>query len=81
MTTLGITVAGKGGTGKTVIAAVLARYFGQDGRSVLAVDCDSNPMLAISLGVPVAQLAEPTPIPTDFWMAVERPGEGRAAIL
>lgn len=81
LTTLGITVAGKGGTGKTVIAAVLARFFGRDGRSVLAVDCDSNPMLAISLGVPVARLAEPSPIPTDFWMAVERPGEGRAAIL
>lgn len=81
MTTLGITVAGKGGTGKTVIAAVLARLFGRDGRSVLAVDCDSNPMLAISLGVPVAKLSEPTPIPTDFWMTVERPGTGRAAIL
>lgn len=81
MTTLGITVAGKGGTGKTVIAAVLARLLGRDGRSVLAVDCDSNPMLAISLGVPVTRLTEPAPIPTDFWMAVERPGEGRAAIL
>jgi len=81
MTALGITVAGKGGTGKTVIAAVLARLLSRDGRTVLAVDCDSNPMLAISLGVPLSRLADPVPIPTDFWMAVERPGEGRAAIL
>lgn len=81
MAPLGITVAGKGGTGKTVIAAALARYLGREGRRVLAVDCDSNPMLAISLGVPLARLGEPVPIPTDFWRAVERIGEGRAAVL
>lgn len=81
MATVGITVAGKGGTGKTVIAAALARFLGREGRSVLAVDCDSNPMLAISLGVPLERLAEPVPIPTDFWTAVERIGVGRTAIL
>lgn len=81
MAPLRITVAGKGGTGKTVVAAVLARALARQGRSVLAVDTDDNPMLAISLGVPISRLGEPQPIPTDFWRAVERPGEGRAAIL
>lgn len=81
MATLQITVAGKGGTGKTVIAAAVARYLGRQGRSVLAVDCDSNPMLAISLGVPLRELGEQVPIPTDFWQAVERLGEGRVVIL
>lgn len=81
MAPLRITVAGKGGTGKTVVAATLARCLGREGRRVLAVDCDSNPMLAISLGVPVERLSQPVPIPTDFWLAVERPGEGRSAIL
>jgi CO dehydrogenase maturation factor len=79
--TLRISIAGKGGTGKTVIAAALARFLGRAGRSVLAVDCDSNPMLAISLGVPVARLTKPMAIPTDFWLEVERLGEGRVALL
>ena len=81
MAPLRITVAGKGGTGKTVIAGTLARAFGRAGRKVLAVDLDSNPMLAISLGVPLDRLAATVPIPTDFWQAVERIGVGKVAIL
>jgi CO dehydrogenase maturation factor len=46
-----IAVAGKGGTGKTTIAGMLGRLFGRRGRSVLALDADSNPNLAISLGL------------------------------
>lgn len=81
MSTLRITVAGKGGTGKTVVSASLARFFGREGHRVLAVDGDSNPVLAVSLGVPLERIAERTPIPTDFWVAVERLGEGRVAVL
>ncbi|HET9052483.1 MAG TPA: cellulose synthase operon protein YhjQ/BcsQ [Candidatus Dormibacteraeota bacterium] len=81
MAPLCITVAGKGGTGKTVIAGTLARVMGRAGRRVLAVDLDSNPMLAISLGVPLARLDDLVPIPTDFWQAVERIGVGRVAVL
>lgn len=81
MSTLRITVAGKGGTGKTVVSASLARFFGREGHRVLAVDGDSNPVLAVSLGVPMEQIANRTPIPNDFWVAVERLGEGRAAVL
>lgn len=47
-----IAVAGKGGSGKTTIAATLARLLARRGRSVLAVDGDSNPNLASSLGIP-----------------------------
>ncbi|MEO6121468.1 MAG: AAA family ATPase [Acidimicrobiales bacterium] len=46
-----IAVAGKGGSGKTTVAGVLARVFADDGREVLAVDADSNPNLGISLGI------------------------------
>jgi CO dehydrogenase maturation factor len=81
MAALRITVAGKGGVGKTVISAVLARQLAQRGHRVLAVDCDDNPMLAISLGADTAAVAARPPIPTDFWTAVERAGEGRAAVL
>ncbi|MGH7687501.1 MAG: AAA family ATPase [Candidatus Dormibacteria bacterium] len=81
MSTLRVTVAGKGGVGKTVVSASLARFFGREGHRVLAVDGDSNPVLGISLGVPLERIAEREPIPTDFWVAVERLGEGRVAVL
>ena len=47
-----IAVAGKGGSGKTTIAATLARLFARKGRRVNAVDDDPNPNLAVALGVP-----------------------------
>ncbi|MBA3525269.1 MAG: AAA family ATPase [Geodermatophilaceae bacterium] len=46
-----IAVVGKGGSGKTTTAAVLARTFARAGHSTLALDCDSNPNLGISLGI------------------------------
>jgi len=46
-----IAVVGKGGSGKTTTSAVLARTFARAGRTTLALDCDSNPNLGISLGV------------------------------
>lgn len=44
-------VVGKGGAGKTAVAALLARAYAQEGRRVLAVDTDSNPNLALNLGL------------------------------
>ncbi len=46
-----IAVVGKGGSGKTTTSAILARTLARDGHSVLALDCDSNPNLGISLGL------------------------------
>lgn len=46
-----IAIAGKGGSGKTTIAGTLARILARDGRSVLAVDADTNPNLAATLGI------------------------------
>ncbi len=49
-----IALAGKGGTGKTTIAALTVRYLIERKRgSVLAVDADSNSCLNEALGVPV----------------------------
>lgn len=50
-----IAVVGKGGSGKTTTAAVLARTIARTGRQVLALDCDSNPNLGISLGIGAAE--------------------------
>ncbi|HWH30834.1 MAG TPA: AAA family ATPase [Mycobacteriales bacterium] len=46
-----VAVVGKGGSGKTTTAAVLARTAARAGHPTLALDCDSNPNLGISLGL------------------------------
>ena len=46
-----LAVVGKGGSGKTTTAAVIARTLARHGQSVVALDCDTNPNLGISLGV------------------------------
>ena len=46
-----IAVVGKGGSGKTTTSGVLARTFARHGHSVVALDCDTNPNLGISLGI------------------------------
>ena len=50
---LGVRVAiiGKGGAGKTMICATLARQLARQGRKVLAVDLDTSPGLSMSLGL------------------------------
>ena len=58
-----LAIAGKGGTGKTTIAGTLARVLAQSGRSVLAVDADSNPNLSTVLGVPAARAQEMIGLP------------------
>lgn len=46
-----IAVVGKGGSGKTTTSAVVARALGRRGIRVVALDCDTNPNLGLSLGV------------------------------
>jgi CO dehydrogenase maturation factor len=46
-----VAVAGKGGSGKTTISGTLARLLAQSGRQVIAVDADTNPNLAATLGL------------------------------
>ncbi len=47
-----IAVSGKGGVGKTTLAALLAQVYADKGRDVLAVDADPSPCLAGALGFP-----------------------------
>lgn len=58
-----IAIAGKGGTGKTTIAGTLARLIARRGRAVWAIDADSNPNLALTLGVPRDRSAGLAPMP------------------
>ncbi len=47
-----LAVAGKGGSGKTSISGTMARALARRGHRVLAIDGDSNPNLALTLGIP-----------------------------
>lgn len=57
-----IGVSGKGGSGKTTVAAVLARLLARDGNRVVAVDCDSDPNLAVGLGISEVEAAGMRPL-------------------
>ncbi len=55
--TITIAVAGKGGTGKTTLAALLVRYLirHRPGKKVLAIDADPSSNLHLVLGLPLTQ--------------------------
>jgi CO dehydrogenase maturation factor len=67
-----IAISGKGGVGKTTLAAVLAYLFKEDGRKVLAVDADPDANLAGALGF--RDLSGLTPISEMKELVAERTG-------
>jgi CO dehydrogenase maturation factor len=54
-----VAIVGKGGAGKTTLAAALARRLAASKRPVIAVDADPDGNLATALGVPDVQVPEP----------------------
>lgn len=69
-----LAITGKGGVGKTTLAALLAKAFSQAGHKVLAIDADPDANLAATLGfphpetiIPIAEMKE---------MIAERTGAG-----
>jgi CO dehydrogenase maturation factor len=57
-----LAISGKGGVGKTTLAAMLAYLFAKDGYSVTAIDCDPSINLPSALGIegikPLSELRE-----------------------
>jgi len=71
-----IAIAGKGGVGKTTLAATLARILARAGERVLAVDADPNNCLGRALGFPESLLADIRPLSEMKDMLAERAGTG-----
>jgi CO dehydrogenase maturation factor len=54
-----IAISGKGGVGKTLLAAFLAKIFASNGYSVIAIDADPDANLAATLGFPSPEKITP----------------------
>ncbi|MEO5580925.1 MAG: AAA family ATPase [Gemmatimonadaceae bacterium] len=61
-----VAIAGKGGTGKTTISGTLARILARQGRKVLAIDADTTPNLAVTLGVAPERAQEMIDLPRNM---------------
>lgn len=57
-----IAISGKGGTGKTTLAACLARYYAHKNYKVIAVDADPDANLASALGIDYKTALKITPL-------------------
>ncbi|GAB4573801.1 MAG: carbon monoxide dehydrogenase accessory protein CooC [Anaerolineae bacterium] len=69
-----LAISGKGGVGKTTLAALLAQVYADTGRDVLAVDADPSPCLAGALGFPPELRARLHPIAEMDELIEERTG-------
>jgi CO dehydrogenase maturation factor len=69
-----IAISGKGGVGKSTLAAALAILMARQGQRVLAVDADPDANLAAALGIPVEKQAEIVPISQQVALIEERTG-------
>ena len=74
-----IAITGKGGVGKTTLAALLSRIYAHDGRDVIAIDADPAGGLAEALGVPRDLVEQLTPISEMDALIYERTGAKRGS--
>lgn len=69
-----IAISGKGGVGKSTVAAVLALMLAKRGGRVLALDCDPDANLAGALGLSAEEQAKIVPISHQVALIEERTG-------
>ena len=74
-----IAVAGKGGVGKTTVAAGLCLLLAEQGRNPWAVDADPNNCLGYALGFPQELLDKVKPLSDMRQMLAERAGSSAGA--
>src|SRR4030043_985437 len=76
-----IAVSGKGGVGKTLIAGGLARGFAERGLKTMAIDADSSPNLALTLGLPPEEARRIVPISENKELVESKTGTGYSGVF
>jgi len=71
-----IAISGKGGAGKTTVAALLCRLLVEEGKTVLAIDADPSSNLADTLGLPPRLREQLVPLRERQEIVEERVGGG-----
>jgi CO dehydrogenase maturation factor len=69
-----IAISGKGGVGKSTVAALWALWFAHEGESVVAIDADPDANLAHALGMPKELRGRLKPLAGDAAIVKERTG-------
>jgi CO dehydrogenase maturation factor len=75
-----IAVSGKGGVGKTLIAACLASGFAERGLKTIAIDADSSPNLALTLGLSTEEARKIMPISENKELVDSKTGTGYSGV-
>jgi CO dehydrogenase maturation factor len=75
-----LAITGKGGVGKTTLAALLAHVYADQGQGVLAIDADPATGLAAACGVPPDVAATITPVADMEELIYERTGARKGEI-
>lgn len=76
-----IAVSGKGGVGKTLIAAGLARGFAERGLKTMAIDADPSPNLALTLGLSTEEARKIVPISENKELVESKTGTGYSGVF
>jgi CO dehydrogenase maturation factor len=76
-----IAVTGKGGVGKTFIAGSLAALFARQGHTVMAIDADPSPNLALTLGLSMEEAENIVPIAENEELIRLKTGTGYSGVF
>ncbi len=75
-----VAVAGKGGVGKTLIAGGLSAGFAARGLKTIAIDADSSPNLALTLGLSAEEARKILPVSENKELVEAKTGTGYSGV-